>query len=134
MRKSEITAIFKTDIEKVWEIVTNNEDWSWRSDISKLEVIDKDTFVEYYPNGNSTEFVISKKDKCKTYEFKMSNKMFNGMWVGNFYQTKSGGTKIVFIEYINIPNPVINALSYLFMNLKGMQRKYIKDLKIKLGE
>lgn len=32
MRKSSVTAILDADIQKVWNIVTNNENHQWRSD------------------------------------------------------------------------------------------------------
>ena len=38
--KSEISAQFNSDIKRVWGVVTNNEDYSWRSDIKKIEILD----------------------------------------------------------------------------------------------
>lgn len=32
MKVSEITARFPMDVRKVWEVVTNNENYAWRSD------------------------------------------------------------------------------------------------------
>ena len=40
MRKSSITAQFDSDIKKVWDVVTNNGDSSWRSDLSHIEELD----------------------------------------------------------------------------------------------
>ncbi|MEI3507595.1 MAG: hypothetical protein V8R01_00380 [Bacilli bacterium] len=45
------------------EIVTNNEDYLWRSDLSTIEIIDDTHFVEYTKKGYPTYFTItSKKD------------------------------------------------------------------------
>lgn len=35
MRRSTITAAFKTDIQKVWETVTDNTNYAWRSNLGK---------------------------------------------------------------------------------------------------
>ena len=134
-RKSEITATFKTDIKTVWDVVTNNNDYKWRSDIEHIEIIDNgNTFIEYTPNGISTKFTITKKNLYNRYEFNLENKSFTGSWIGNFSEIKEGGTKIIFTENIFVKNPIIRVLSYLFMDLKKIQNNYILDLKRKLGE
>ena len=106
IRKSEIVAEFTSDIQKVWNIVTNNEDYKWRSDLERIEISDKGrTFIEYTKNGFQTKFIITKK---------IENKRFTGYWTGLFYQTETGGTKIIFTEHIYISNPLIEVLSYLY--------------------
>lgn len=134
-RKSEITATFQSDIKTVWDTVTDNREYQWRSDLERIEMLDGGTaFVEYTPNGNSTKFTITKKDAYHEYEFNMENKMFHGVWTGKFFKTETGGTKIIFKETITIPNPAIRFVSYFLMNLKKIQNTYIADLKKKLGE
>ncbi|MGO0907500.1 SRPBCC family protein [Clostridioides difficile] len=133
-RVSEITAYFNTDVETVWNIVTDNSDYKWRSDISKIEVSDDgSTFIEYNKDGNSTKFTVTEKTKNKLYKFNMENKFFYGNWQGEFFE-EDGKTKIVFIENIYVKNPIIKILSYLFMNLKKIQLQYVEDLKRKLNE
>lgn len=133
-RVSEITAFFDTDVETVWNIVTNNHDYRWRSDISKIEVSDDgSTFIEYNKDGNSTKFTVTEKTKNKLYKFNMENKFFYGNWQGEFFE-ENEKTKIVFIENIYVKNPIIKILSYLFMNLKKIQIQYVEDLKRKLKE
>lgn len=134
-RKSEITATFKANIKTVWNVVTNNSDYKWRSDIERIEIIDDgNTFIEYTASGISTKFTITKKDLYNRYEFNLENKNFTGSWIGDFSETEYNGTKIVFTENIFIKNPLIRILSYLFMDLKKMQNTYVLDLKRKLGE
>ncbi|UDN61626.1 SRPBCC family protein [Clostridioides sp. ES-W-0016-02] len=133
-RVSEITAYFNADVETVWNIVTDNRDYKWRSDISKIEVFDDgSTFIEYNKDGNSTKFTVTEKTKNKLYKFNMENKFFYGNWQGEFFE-ENEKTKIVFIENIYVKNPIIKVLSYLFMNLKKIQIQYVKDLKRKLNE
>lgn len=134
-RQSEIIAIFKSDIKTVWNVVTNNSDYKWRSDIERIDIIDNgNAFVEYTPNGISTKFIITKKDLYNRYEFNIENRNFTGFWIGNFSRTENEGTKIVFTENIFIKNLLIRVLSYLFMDLKKIQNTYVLDLKRKLGE
>lgn len=133
-RVAEISAYFDTDVETVWNIVTNNHDYEWRSDISKIEISDDgSTFIEYSKDGNSTKFTITEKTKNKLYKFDMENKFFYGNWQGKFFE-ENGKTKIVFIENIYVKNPIIKILSYLFMNLKKIQMQYVEDLERKLNE
>jgi len=130
MRKSNITASFDADLKTVWGIVTNNENYAWRSDLLKIEVSDHaNSFTEYTKNGFSTNFVITVKEDYKRYEFDMSNQNMVGHWTGIFSKIENGGTLIDFTEEIHIKNPMMEVLSYLFMNLKKMQETYVKDLK-----
>jgi len=134
-RISEITAYFNSNIKSVWSVVTNNSNCKWRSDIERIEIINHGKeFIEYTHNGNATKFIITKKNEYSEYEFNMGNKMFTGFWSGNFSETETGGTKIVFKETIFIRNPIIKVLSYFFMDLKKMQNTYISDLTKELGE
>ena len=135
MRKSEITAEFSANIQTVWEAVTNNHDWAWRSDLAKVLVSkDENSFVEVTKQGFRTTFTITEKQLCKRYAFHMDNERFTGEWSGSFEEIPSGGTRIKFIEVLRVKNPLIEILSYLFMNLKKIQNTYIEDLKKKLKE
>lgn len=135
MRKSNITASFKADIKTVWDIVTDNENNTWRSDLSKIEIIGGgDRFIEYTKEGYQTQFHITTKEPYERYEFDMENKNFKGHWVGVFTEIAGGGTQIDFTEELNIKNPLMEVLSYLFMNLKKIQEQYISDLRKALNE
>lgn len=45
MKKSTITAQFPCDIKTVWDIVVNNENYRWRSDLSKIVIIDENRYI-----------------------------------------------------------------------------------------
>lgn len=135
MRKSNTTAIFKANVQTVWDVVTNNEKYSWRSDLSKIEILDDgNKFIEYTKDRFTTHFKITTKQEYDRYEFDLENKNMKGHWIGIFTKTENGGTKIDFTEEIHIKNPFMDILSYLFMNLKKIQETYIMDLKKELGE
>lgn len=84
MAISKINVIFKSDIQKVWKTVTSLEDWAWRSDLSKIEVINEKQFVEYTKEGYATTFTITATEPFKRWEFDMENDNIKGHWVGVF--------------------------------------------------
>lgn len=134
-RIAEKTVYFKSNANAVWNAVTNNEDYKWRSDIKKIEVIeDGSQWLEYYDNKNYTKFALVEKTEHIKYVFNMENKMFYGNWTGYFYPTETGGTKLVIRESIFIKNYIVRIISYLFWNLNKIQDTYIRDLKNKLQE
>lgn len=47
MKKVEMKVYFKSDVEKVFNVITNMKDCSWRSDLSKVECIDDGKYIEY---------------------------------------------------------------------------------------
>lgn len=54
MAVSRINAVIKSDIYKVWETVLAVEKYSsWRSDLSKIKVVDEKKFIEYTKKGIS---------------------------------------------------------------------------------
>lgn len=135
MRTSTITAKLSSDPETVWNIVTNNSDYAWRSDLSKIEVHENGKkFIEYTKNGFSTCFTITEKRPFTLYAFDMENSNFKGHWTGEFKACENGGTELTLTEALSIKNPVVELFSHIFMNLKKMQRAYVRDLKAKLGE
>ena len=127
-----ISYSFKSDISAVWNIVTNLHDTSWRSDISKTEVLENEMgFVEYSGKDFSTRFMITRKEPMTNYAFTIENKNMQGNWTGVFKET-STGTTIEFTECVEIKNPVMKLLAKGY--LKKQQALYIKDLKKALGE
>ncbi|MGY3765402.1 polyketide cyclase [Vagococcus vulneris] len=132
-RVSKIEWEMGSNIKKVWETVTNLDDCDWRSDLSKIEKINEQKFIEHFKSGGQTTFVITDKEFCKKYCFDMENKFFIGTWTGIFIKLDTQKTKLIFSEELNIKNPFIWALSFLVMNLKRIQKEYMQDLERKLS-
>lgn len=131
MKSSTIKASFKSDINKVWEIVTDNKNYNWRSDISKIDIINNETFIEYTNSGFPTKFIIRVKNPYERYEFDIKNKNMSGHLTGIFIKTQTG-TKIKFTEEISVNNPLMNLFVKIYLNKQ--QKRYIADLKKSLGE
>lgn len=134
MHKSVITATFKTDIQTLWDTVTDNTDWSWRKDLSKIEIEDDTHFTEYTTDGYPTHFTITAKEPLKRYAFKMKNDYTEGTWLGLFEELPEGGTRIEFTEEIDLDSPLKNIVCRILKPYKKMQEQYVYNLKTKLEE
>ena len=126
MAISNIKAAFQQDIQKVWETVTSLTDYTWRSDLSKIEILNENQFVEYTKEGYTTLFTVTAVEPCKRWEFDMENDNMKGHWVGIFTQ-KDGQTEIDFTEDVVAKKLLMKPLVKGF--LKKQQSLYVADLK-----
>jgi hypothetical protein len=132
MKESTIVATFISDVQKVWDVVTDNNNCSWRSDLSEIIVSsNSDNFTECTKKGFKTDFSIKLKKPYEQYEFDMKNKNMRGHWKGVFSQNGTG-TRIEFTEEVELKNPIMNLFVKVY--LKKQQATYINDLKKALGE
>ena len=118
-------ATLKCDIQKVWEVVTTLENYSWRSDLSKIKVLNEKQFVEYTKKGFPTTFTVTAMEPCKRWEFDMENENMKGHWSGVFSQN-GGEITLDFTEEV-IPKKVIMK-PFVKIYLKKQQSQYIADL------
>ncbi len=128
MIKANIKEVLDADIQTVWNIITNNNDYSWRSDLSKIEVISETKFIEYDKNNFETAFIITKKEPYQ-YEFDIDNKNIKGHWIGILTE-QNNQTILDFTEKIEVSNIVMKLMAKGY--LKKQQQKYINDLNKKL--
>ena len=125
-------ANFCNPMETVWNIVTDNTAYAWRSDVVRIEVSDDgNKFTEFTKGGFETQFTITLKNPYERYEFDMKNKNMNGHWTGIFSKDGSG-TKIEFTEEVEVSNPIMNL--FVKSYLKKQQETYVMDLRKLLGE
>ena len=126
MAISNIKVSLPCDIQKVWEAVTSLEDYAWRSDLGKIEIVNENQFIEYTKDGYATTFTITVKEPCNRYEFDMENGNMQGHWTGIFTK-KGNSTELDFTEDVTAKK--------LFMKpfvkgyLKKQQQLYVSDLK-----
>ena len=130
MKRRTVIAQISCGIETVWNIVTDNRNYAWRSDLSKIEILDENHFDEYTKDGFVTHFCITEKEKCHTYRFNMDNQNMSGCWTGIFENCEIG-TQITFTEAVQVKHPIMN----LFVSgyLKKQQSAYIADLRKAIG-
>lgn len=126
MAVSTVKAVFHKDVKSVWDIVTSLENYSWRSDIEKIEVISDKQFIEYTSDGYATKFTVTAKEQFKCWEFDMENDNMKGHWTGIFSE-KNGQTEIEFTEDVTAKKLIMKP--FVKMYLKKQQEKYISDLR-----
>ena len=123
---SNIKTDFAAELEKVWKVVTSLEEYSWRSDIDRIEITGEKEFVEYTVDGYATRFTITAMEPCKRYEFDMENDNMKGHWTGIFTWA-NGVTSIDFTEEVEAKKLVMKP--FVKGYLKKQQAAYIADLK-----
>lgn len=126
MAVSNIKASFNSDIQKTWKTVTSLEEYAWRSDLSKIEVVNEKQFIEYTNDGYATTFTITATEPCKRWEFDMENENIKGHWIGIF-TTNGEQTEIDFTEDVSAKK--IFMKPFVKSYLKKQQTQYISDLK-----
>lgn len=126
MAVSNIKASFQADIQALWDTVTSFESYAWRSDLSKIEILNEKQFVEYTKDGYATTFTITVSEPCKRWEFDMENTNMRGHWVGVF-SSKDGGTEIDFTEDVTAKKVIMRP--FVKGYLKKQQGQYISDLR-----
>lgn len=130
MAVSKIRAEFACDVRKVWDIVTSLDEYSWRSDLGKIEILEAGRkFAEYTKDGYVTEFTITAFEPYKRYEFDMENGNMKGHWIGIFSGTDER-TVIEFTEDVTAKKILMRP--FVKGYLKRQQGRYVEDLKIKL--
>ena len=60
---SNIKATFPCNLQSVWQVVTSLTDYSWRSDVEKIEVISDTQFVEITKSGYKTTYPLLSSSK-----------------------------------------------------------------------
>lgn len=119
-------AKFNCSVEKVWNIVTSLTDYAWRSDLSKIEVVDENQFIEYTSEGYATTFTITLTETYKRWEFDIENANMKGHWTGVFSEI-SGQAEIDFTEEVEAKKMIMKP--FVKGYLKKQQKQYIADLK-----
>ena len=126
MAVSNIKANFQCDIQKVWDVITSLQNYSWRSDLSKVEIVGENQFIEYTKDGYSTTFTVTCIESCKRWEFDMENSNMKGHWTGVF-KTKDGCAEIDFTEEVTAKKIIMKPFVKIY--LRKQQERYVADLR-----
>lgn len=126
MAISKISAVFNGDLHTVWDVVTSLENYQWRSDLSRIEVVSEKQFIEYTKDGYATTFTITVSKPYERWEFDMENSNMKGHWTGVF-SFQNGRTEIEFTEDITAKKFIMKPFVKAF--LKKQQELYVSDLR-----
>ena len=126
MATSNINALIPGELCKVWEFVLDIENYStWRSDLSKTEVISGTQFIEYTKDGYPTTFTVTVVESYRRWEFDMENSNMKGHWIGVFTD-KGNETEIDFTECVEAKKWLMKPFVKLY--LKKQQAQYVEDI------
>jgi len=125
--------IYNAPPEKVYDIVTDNDNWSYRTELQSLEITerkgDKEVWIEKTKDGAETTFRTLDKKPYSFYSFNMENKMFTGYWTADFIEKDNGKTHFIAKEHIQIKNPFIKAVSYVFFDIRKLMEQYQENVR-----
>lgn len=129
-------SLFPVSPEVLYTIVTNNEDWKYRSDLKDLILIEKngehEVWDEITKDGAVIRFTTKEKNPHSFYSFEINSKLFSGYWTATFEPAENGETLFTATEYISVKNPFIKTLSYLFFDIGKLMDNYQNDLRKKI--
>ena len=126
-----IKTVLEYDVKRVWNIITDVENYNWRSDLSRTEIVNDTHFIEYAKNNYPTKFKVTCKKEFERWEFDIDNGNIKGHWTGIF--TKNGSnTEIDFTEEVTAKKFFMRPFLKAYM--KNQQNKFISDLEKKLSE
>ncbi|WDV46535.1 hypothetical protein PV797_02285 [Clostridiaceae bacterium M8S5] len=128
-RTAKTTIKVKQPPNVVWKAVTNNNRCDWRSDISKIDITNNTSWIEYPNNGVPIIFTMKSKIENEYYLVDMKNKMFTGYFELKFSSNTGKDTEVDFIEKIALKYKILKPASYLFFNIQKFQNMYVEDLK-----
>ena len=125
--------------EKVYNVLINNTDYSYRSDLKEIIIIESldgiEVWDEIAKNGSVVRFKTARKEPFSLYEFDIiKGNGFTGHWKGELQETSTGGTLFTATETIRMRNPFLKVLSYLFFDIEKFMDNYQNDLRVKLSE
>ena len=130
MTTSNIKVTLSCDIHKVWEIITAVKNYTWRSDLSKTEVISDKQFIEYTKDGYPTTFTVTVVEPYRRWEFDMENSNMKGHWIGVF-TAKGDEAEIDFTECVEAKKLLMKP--FVKSYLKKQQTQFVADIRKALG-
>ena len=131
MATSNIKALISGELQKVWELVLDIENYAaWRSDLSKTEVISDKQFIEYTKEGYPTTFIVTLVEPYRRWEFDMENSNMTGHWTGIF-TAKGDETEIDFTERVEAKKWLLKPFVKLY--LRKQQTQFVADIRKALG-
>ncbi len=126
MAVSNIKALIPGELQKVWELVLDIENYgAWRSDLSKTEVINDEQFIEYTKDGYPTTFTVTLVEPYRRWEFDMENSNMKGHWIGIF-TARGDKTEIDFTEQVEAKKLLMKP--FVKSYLKKQQAQFVADM------
>ena len=129
MPTSKVSVHFSCPVERVWQVVTDLSNTTWRSDLKRVEVLDETHFVEHTKSGYATNFTVTACEPLRRWAFTMENGNMSGSWEGIF-ETAEDGTRLHCTETFNAKRWWMRP--FVPGYLRHQQRLYLDDLRREL--
>ena len=127
MTVSNIKAVILGGLQQVWELILDIENYAtWRSDLSKTEVISDTQFIEYTKDGCPTTFTVTLATPYRRWEFDMENSNMTGHWTGIF-TAKGDETEIDFTEQVEAKKWLLKP--FVKSYLRKQQTQFVADIR-----
>ncbi len=123
--------ILNAPVDAVFAIVTNNQEWHYRSSLDNLDIIRTQGDLEEWEetaNGVTIRFKTLKKRPHFFYSFEMDSRMFTGEWQATFEPMEGDKTLFTAIEKIEYKNLFYRLVGYAFMDLNKFMTTYQEEL------
>lgn len=123
--------ILNAPVDVVFAIVTNNQEWHYRSSLDDLDIIRTQGDIEEWKetaNGVTIRFKTLEKRPHSFYSFEMDSKMFTGEWHATFEPMEGGKTLFTATETIEYKNLFFRLVGYVFMDLNKFMTTYQEEL------
>ena len=127
MTVSNLKSVLPGDVHKAWSIVTTASEYPrWRTDLSRVQILGPEAFLEYTADGYVTKFTIIRAKPGQLWELEMDNTNLHGSWVGRFRQ-RGLATVVDFTEYVSVKKVWMKP--FVKGYLKKQQAQFITDLR-----
>lgn len=129
-------AVLRAERPRVFEVVTDfKHQAAWRNDVKEIRVLDATSWTEVPQRGPALSFRVKRKIENEAFEIEIvAPETSKGYWVGTFAPSGQNGTRVEFKEVVVVSNPLLRALSFLFVDLDDTMNLYLHNLKKHLGE
>lgn len=129
-------SVYNVSPETVYNIVVDNDNWSYRTELKSLEIVerngDKEVWIERTKDGGVTTFRTMDKKPYSFYSFSMDNKLFTGYWTADFIEKDGDKTLFIATEHISVKNPFVKTISYVFFDIKKLMEQYQENLRSRI--
>lgn len=127
MTVSNLKSVLPGDVHKAWSVVTTASEYPrWRTDLSRVQILGPEAFLEYTADGYVTKFTIIRAKPGQLWELEMDNANLHGRWVGRFRQ-RGLVTVVDFTEYVSVKKVWMKP--FVKGYLKKQQAQFITDLR-----
>lgn len=123
--------IVNAPVDVVFAIVTNNQEWHYRSSLDDLEIIRTQGNIEEWEettNGVTIRFKTLEKRPHSFYSFEVDSRMFTGEWQATFEPIEGGKTLFTATETMEYKNLFYRLVGYAFFDLNKFMTAFQEEL------